>query len=443
MKILLFLLLLPFASSAQRNYSQLLDSFIQAEVSVHRFNGNVLVAKAGKILYQKAFGLKNFDTKDPLDNNSVFVLASVSKQFTAMGIMMLAQKGKLKLSDSLRYYFPELPYNNVTIQHLLTHTSGLPDYMEAMATKWNHHKIAFNPDVINFLATKKIPLDFDPGERWAYSNTAYMLLASIIEKVSGLSYQVYMQENIFAPLSMTHSREYNTRRSLKEAIPNYAYEYVYSDSLKRYILPDSLPELDFVVYLDGIQGDGTISSTTDDLWKWDRAIKNNSLLSKASQVQMLSPQSVMDTASNRYYGYGVMLGRNEIGDYVMHGGGWPGTHTMLLRYLKDDITIIVLSNNESNSTMLAGALAYIVTNREVVLPYKHTVTSIDTTLLDKYVGKYLIPNVPNSTKMELTKRDGKLYRHFEKVSDEEELSRSRRLSFLSTGRVRIGSWNLS
>lgn len=421
MKNLFLFLLLPLASAAQRNYPLLLDSFMQAEVSVNRFNGNVLVAKAGKILYQKAFGYENFEAKEPLDNNSVFSLASVSKQFTAMGILILEERRKLKLSDSLRHFFPELPYHNVTIQHLLTHTSGLPDYMEAMANNWDHKKIASNKDVINLLATQKIPVNFRPGEKWEYSNTAYLLLASIIEKVSGLSYGAYMQENIFGPLGMTHSREYNTRRSLKETIPNYAYEYVYSDSLKKYVPPDGLPDLDFVIYLDGIQGDGTISSTTSDLFKWDRAIKNHSLLSGATQKKMLAPQSVMDTASKRHYGYGVMLGRNEIGDYAMHGGGWPGTHTMLLRYIKDDITIIVLSNNESNSTMLAGALAYIVTNRDVVVPYEHRVRPIDTTWLDKYAGKYLIPNVPNATKMELTKRDGKLYRRFEKATAEVEL----------------------
>ena len=144
---------------------------------------------------------------------------------------------------------------------------------------------------------------------------------------------------------------------------------------------------------------------------------------------MVSPQSIMDTASKKYYGYGVILGRNEIGNYIMHGGGWPGYHTMLFRYVKDDLTIIVLSNNESNSTMLAGALAYIVTNREVVAPYKHLAIPIDTTIIGRYVGKYIVPNIPSPTKMELTKKGGKLYYHFEKATSDFELQSESKTKF--------------
>jgi CubicO group peptidase (beta-lactamase class C family) len=382
----------------------------------------VLVAKAGNVIYQKAFGYRNYDTKEPLDNNSVFELASVSKQFTAMGILLLKDKNKLKLSDSLRKFFPELPYTNITIQHLLTHTSGLPDYMEAMSSKWNHKKIAFNKDVINFLVTEKLPANFSPGQRWEYSNTAYQMLASIIEKVSGLSYREYMQKMIFNPLGMTQTRVYNTRRSTEEIIPNYAYGYVYSDSLKRYMLPDSLPALDFVIYLDGIQGDGIVNSTTGDLLKWDRALKNHTLLKETTQKEMLSPYSMMDTASEKYYGYGVILGSNEIGSYIMHDGGWPGYYTMLARYLADDLTITVLSNNESNSPRLAGALAYIMTNRPVVAPYVHSPALIDTAILDRYVGKYKIPGVPIGSEIELVKQNGKLFIHSDKFKTDTELT---------------------
>ena len=423
MKRILIILLLPLVIKAQKNYPALLDSFMQAEVAVNHFNGNVLVAKSGNIIYQKAFGYRNYETKELLDNNSVFELASVSKQFTAMGVLLLKEKGKLKLSDSLRKFFPELPYNNITIQNLLTHTSGLPSYEDEMeiAGKWNHKKIASNNDVISFLAQEKPAIHFKPGKKWEYSNTAFVLLASIIEKVSGQTFKEYMEMNVFKPLHMQYSRVYNTRRSTKEIIQNYAYGYVYSDSLRKYILPDSLPGYDFVIYLDSIQGDGIINSTTGDLLTWDRAIKNHTLLSEAAQNQMLSPQSVMDTISKRYYGYGEILGKNEIGSYVMHSGGWPGYHTMLFRYLTNDITIIVLSNNESNSTMLAGALAYIFTDRQVIAPYTHTAVTIDRALLNRYVGKYTIPNVPKATEMELFKKENKLFYRFIKSTTEIEL----------------------
>ena len=419
MKKLLVLFLLPYLSLGQNNYSEMLDSFMQKEASVNNFNGNILIAKSGDILYQKSFGYSNYNTQKLLDSNSKFELQSITKQFTAMGILLLIEKGKLSFTDSLRKFFPELPYSNVTIQQLLTHTSGLPDDIDLMSANWNHKILASNKDLIKTLADKKPPPNFQPGRKWEYSNTAFELLSSIIEKVSGMSYDDFINKYIFKPLQMNSS--FATINPSGKHIPNYAYGFIYSDSLKKYILPVSIPELDFVFYLDGITGAGNIVSTTGDLLKWDRAIKNHRLISESTQNEMLSPQSIMDTASKKYYGYGVILGKNEIGNYIMHGGDWPGYHTMLFRYTEDDITIIVLSNNESNSTMLSGALAYIVTNREVVAPYKHRAIPIDTTIIGRYVGKYTVPGIPSPTRMKLTKKEGKLYYHFEKATSDIEL----------------------
>jgi CubicO group peptidase (beta-lactamase class C family) len=357
MKKILVLLFLPISFKAQTNYSARLDSFMQAQVSTNHFNGNVLIAKAGSILYQKSFGYSIYSTKELLNNNSVFELASISKQFTAMGILLLQEKNKLKLTDSLRYYFPELPYNNITIQNLLTHTSGLPDYESAMVGKWNHKKIAFNDDVIKFLDNENIPIDFKPNAKCEYSNTAYILLASIIEKVSGQKFNFFMQENIFKPLGMQHSRIYNTRRSTEVIIPNYAYGFVYSDSLKRYVLPDSLPDYEYVIYLDGIVGDGVVNSTTGDLLIWDRALKNHSLISEKMQAEMFSPRFLIDTVHKVYYGYGEFIGENELGKYIKHSGEWPGYRTNLIRYIEQDLTIIVLSNNESDARKISNAIA--------------------------------------------------------------------------------------
>jgi CubicO group peptidase (beta-lactamase class C family) len=430
MRKLLILLLLPITLQAQKNYSTKIESYMQAEVSVNKFNGNVLIAKHGNIIYQKAFGYRNYNTKELLDNNSVFELASVSKQFTAMGIMLLKEKSLLKLSDSLRKFIPELPYYNITIRHLLNHTSGLPEYGDAMARKWDHKKVAFNRDAIEFLSKEKIPVNFKPGEKWEYSNTAYDLLASIIERVSGLSFSDYMQENIFKPLGMQYSIVYNTRRSTNKIIPDYAYGYVYSDSLKRFILPDSLPEYDYVIWVDGIVGSGVINSTLGDLLKWDRALKNHLLLNPTSNAEMLSHQSLIDTISMLHYGYGVILGTNEFGDYIMHTGSWPGYKIILFRYLNDDITIIVLSNNESNPLYIEGMLAYIMYDRQVVLPYIHKTVPIDTLVLDKFVGKYRIDNIPTTSTLSsipvpaiivISKKDRKLLFCFENKKEAVEL----------------------
>jgi CubicO group peptidase (beta-lactamase class C family) len=419
-KLFLFLLL-PLASAGQTKYAARLDSFMQAEVRVNHFNGNVLIAKSGKIIYQKPFGYRNYNTKEPLINNSIFELASITKQFTAMAILQLMEKGKLTLADTLRHYFPELPYNNISIQHLLTHTSGLPDEVDVMAQYWDHKKVASNKDLIHVLASHRVPAHFQPGEKWEYSNTAYELLACIVEKVSGLSYAAYIRKNIFDPLGMHSS--FATTKAVKSnsSIANYAYGFVYSDSLKKYVLPATIPEFDFVSYLEDTYGAGNISSTTSDLLKWDRALKQHRLLSKPTQEAMFSPQLQIDTASQRYYGYGVIIGANEIGDYVFHGGGWPGYNTMIIRYVKDDLTLIILSNNGANTMAISGALAYIVTDRSVELPYIHKAIAIDPTLLSHYTGKYKVANVPKPFMMELLTKEGKLYCHFGNAAIEREL----------------------
>jgi CubicO group peptidase (beta-lactamase class C family) len=403
---LLVLGLTAMSVKAQKNYTASMDSLMAAEVKVHRFNGNVLVAQSGKVLYQKSFGYRDYDSKAVLDNNSVFELASVSKQFTAVAVLQLRDRGKLALTDTLRKFFPELPYANVTVWNMLTHTSGLPDYMEAMATKWDHRKIAFNKDVIHFLATEKVPADFRPGEKCIYSNTAYEMLASIVEKVSGQPFGEYLREHVFKPAGMQDTRIYNTRRS-GEKMANYAYGFVYSESLKKYVLPDSLPALDLVYYLDGIVGDGTVNSTTGDLLKWDRALKGHLLLSEATQKEMFTRQHIFDTTLKNYYGYGEFLGENEIGEYINHSGGWPGYHTNLTRYVDKDLTVIVLSNNQSNVFGLTGELAYIATGRSVIIPYEHKAIVIDSSLLDKYTGKY---SIPFGEQIEVVRRGGKLFR---------------------------------
>ena len=380
------------------------------------FNGNVLVAKDGEVVYKKSFGYRNLDSSLLLDNYSVFELASISKQFTAMGILLLEQRGKLALTDTLRKFFPELPYYRISIYNLLTHTSGLPDYMSAMKDKWDHRQIAFNGDLLAFLAKEKPVSNFAPGQKFEYSNTGYALLAAIIEKLSGESYRDYMDQNIFKPLGMRHTRVYNTRRFLKDTIPGYAYGYIFSVPNQKYMMPDSLKDYDFVYYLDGITGDGTVNSTTGDLLKWESALLNNKLLKKEAQQSMLSFHSLMDTTKKTYYGYGVELGKNEFGRYMAHDGGWPGYRTSMIHYIDSGYTIIVLSNNQSYAVNISDAIARIIYGKYIDFPYQHREITLDNTILDNYTGKYLVPQA-----IELVKRGNKLYRHLPGTSPESDV----------------------
>jgi CubicO group peptidase (beta-lactamase class C family) len=267
MRKILFALLLPVSIVAQTNHAQLLTQYMTGQHHYFQFNGNILIAEKGKVIYQQALGYADYNSKRMLNDSSVFELASVSKQFTAMGIVILKERGLLSYEDNIKKFFPQIPYDNIKVRNLLTHTSGIPSYEDQFEKNWDRKRIAFNKDIIEMLVKLKDTLLFKTGTKWMYSNTGYALLASIIEKVSGTSYNDFMAKNIFQPLGMAHTYIYNTRRSTKKIPDNYALGFVYSDSLKRYILPDSLSKLDMVYYLDGIVGDGCVNSTTGDLFK--------------------------------------------------------------------------------------------------------------------------------------------------------------------------------
>ena len=198
-----------FGNAQQKAAS--LDSLFTNLHREGKFYGNVLIAEKGVPVYEKSFGLADEQTKRPLDKETVFELASVSKQFTAMGIMMLQKAGKLNYDDSLGKYIPELPYHHISIRNLLNHTSGLPDYMALFDLAWDLKRIATNKDMIEQLIQYKPAILFEPGMKYEYSNTGYALLASVIEKVSGMPYGDYLQKNICKPLKMTRTRVYRRR----------------------------------------------------------------------------------------------------------------------------------------------------------------------------------------------------------------------------------------
>jgi CubicO group peptidase (beta-lactamase class C family) len=353
MKFFLFLLLgLSIIGCSPKEYKQtddsaaIFDSVFQSHADTAKFNGNVLIAKNGKIIYQKSFGYANYDTKELLNDSSLFELASVTKEFTAMGIMMLKEQGKLNYDDDVRKYIPELPYEGMTIRHFLTHTSGIPYYEdEKFFEGWDRKKTVYNDDVIRQFAKVKPPVLFKPGEKWEYSNSAYALLATIIERVSGKTYGEFLKENIFIPLGMDRSRVYNTRRSKGEIIPNYAFGFVYSDSLKKFMLPDSLKEYYYVITLDGIQGDGVVNSTTGDLFKWDQALYTEKLVKKSTLDEAFTPVK-LNNDSTYQYGFGWFIAQDStLGKVVQHSGGWPGYGTYIKRFIDHNNCVIVLTNN--------------------------------------------------------------------------------------------------
>ncbi|MBC7830086.1 MAG: serine hydrolase [Chitinophagaceae bacterium] len=417
MKKIFFLLTLPFALHAQKNYSAQLDEYMQSVVDINNYYGNVLIAKGGNIIYQKSFGYKDYQAKFPLDNNSIFEVGAVTEQFTAAAILLLAEQNRLTLTDHITKYFPELPYKTITIEHLLTNTSGLPEfYEEVMKDKWKENRLATNADMIYYLSRENVPLHFQPGQKYEDTGTGFSILASIIEKISGLSYKDFLQQNIFNPLQLKHTGVLLGAHVHKTPNPEYAQPIAYDEIAKKYLPADSLSQefsnlfLNILSITDSVAGTTNISSTTGDLLLWDLALKNNTLLTATTQKKMFAPHVLMDTASKIFYGYGTMVGKNELGNYVVSqelGNFSLGFGTSLIRYTNDDVVIIVMSNKtkEGLSQRIGGALSYILYNKEVVPLYVHKEVSIDTSLLDRYVGKYSMPLL-----IEIIKIDGKLYR---------------------------------
>lgn len=321
------------------------DSLLSLKDKNTNFNGSVMVIEGGKVVYTRHIGEADFDAKVPLNDKTMFELASCSKQFTGMAILMLAEQGKIALGDPITKYLPELPYNEVTIDHLLHHTSGLPDYMSLLKRTWDKTKIASNEDMIAAFAQAKPKVYFKPGEKHFYSNTGYAMLASIIERVSGMSYADFMQKSIFSPLGMSRTRVYNTRRS-GERIDNYALGYTLQPETKQFVLPDSLKDHNYVYYLDGITGDGTVNTCIADLSKWEEALRKNTLVS-AEMMRYAMSEAKLNDGKKVKYGCGWELELNEKYERVAHhGGSWPGYLNYAVHYLDRERSVVVLSNNE-------------------------------------------------------------------------------------------------
>ena len=326
--------------NVNKTVSEKLDSLLTKEPN---FSGVVLIANQGKPIYHKAFGYRNFENKVPLDIASIFELASVSKQFTAMIIMMLHEENKLSYDDLIDKYIPGLPYPGITIRHLLTHTSGLPDYQDIMDQHWDKTKVANNEDIIVYLKKYHPEKLFEPGSKYTYSNTGYVLLASIAEKASGKDFIAMCRERIFTPIHMTST----DIRSLEEkrSIENFALGHIYVEAKNRYIRADSFPSSNYTIWLGNRKGPGRISSTSTDLLKWDQILYTEEIVKTKTLEEAFAPMKLStDSISN--YGFGWDLKADtHFGKIVQHTGDNPGYKTMIIRYVDQNKTLVILCNN--------------------------------------------------------------------------------------------------
>jgi CubicO group peptidase (beta-lactamase class C family) len=309
-----------------------MDSLLKRINKRHDFNGAVLIAKNEKIVYSNQIGIADFKKKAPLHKESIFQLASVSKQFTAAAIMLLTERDKIKLTDTVNVYFPDFPYKNVTIKNLLNHTSGLPKYFWVAEHKWNQEKAPINSEMMKLLETSNVQRFFKPGRNFDYSNTGYFVLASIVEKVSGISFSAFLKSNIFEPLQMKNSYVYS-----------FENDSIRKNQLNGYRLHRGWRHIKIRGSVnDAIVGDKNVYTTAEDLYRWTQGLNTGRLLTKESLELMYSKG---ETVYGREVPYGFGFRIDTKGQKsIYHHGKWNGFSTGLTKYLEDDLVVIVLEH---------------------------------------------------------------------------------------------------
>ncbi|NQY11842.1 MAG: beta-lactamase family protein [Flavobacteriales bacterium] len=310
-----------------------IDSALQLFHTEELLYGTVLIADAGKVIYQKGFGYANHDSKDTLKPESTFRLASIGKQFTAMCLVILQEQGKLEYDDNIAKYLTELNYTGVTIRHLLWHTGGLPDYMRWMQTYYPKKENYNNNDVLKMLGDSMPPILFEPGEKFDYSNTGYSLLACIVERASGMSFPDFAQQHIFDKIGMSGSYVPTSTRQM-DGLPNRALGY-------RLTRNNGFKENDDNSH--SFYGDGGIFSNVNDLFKWNEALYTEKLVSKESIDEIFKP-FVLNNGKVGDYGFGWFIHDADSNKIVDHSGGWVGFSTYIHRDITNQHCVIILTN---------------------------------------------------------------------------------------------------
>ncbi len=364
-----------------RNYYRQLSGFLDTSLLNKGFSGGILIAKDGDVIYEKYMGKVDLRKNDSLTSTTPLHIASTSKTFTAIAILRMVQKNKLSLDDSLEKFFPAFPYRGVTVKMLLTHRSGIPNYLYFMSNnkwgilpnkKWNR-QYATNQDVLKMMYDKRPDPTGTPGGRFSYCNTNFVLLAMIIEKISGTTFPVYMQRHFFVPLQMTNTFVFTLKDTLT-ATPTFTNKNVYW-------------EYDF---LDATYGDKNIFTTPLDLLKWDQALYTDQIISKPLLDSAFAPYS-FEKPSVHNYGLGWRLQLLPNGKKIVyHFGKWHGSNAVFARLIDEKATIIILGNKFNRAIYDAGHLCYDIFGdyQQRKMPDSDEIDSLKTTLLK-----------PQSTKM--------------------------------------------
>lgn len=338
--------------------AQKLDILFKDKVKLAEFNGCVLVAQRGQIIYKNAFGYANLKTRDSLKINAAFQLASASKPLTAAAILLLKDQNKLNLDDNIKKYLPEFPYDGITIKMLLTHRSGLFNYIYACEPYCKkpdlyNEGIFNNAAMLDIIVHQKPAVYYTPGKKFEYCNTNYALLALIVEKVSNQSFADFMQEQIFKPLKMNDTW-----------VHDIIMDSVHKNKTLGY---NGLGKLEADCYADDVLGDKGVYSTVEDMLKWDQILYTDKLLKKETIAEAFTGYS-NEHKGKRNYGYGWrLIDAGKTSKIVYHNGWWHGYNSLFFRRPADQTTIIILSNKYNRSAyQIQDILSIVNENSEAV-----------------------------------------------------------------------------
>ncbi|WP_160714798.1 serine hydrolase domain-containing protein [Chitinophaga solisilvae] len=356
--IIFALLILSIQLNArQAPITRLPDSLFREMNRYGVFNGAAMIAENGKVIYQHAYGYADFSLKKLNDNQTTFALGSVSKIFTAIAILQLRDNHRLSLGDPLTRYIPAFPYPDITIRHLLTQTSGLPDYeLFEKAVAQQPEKKFYNADIIPYLKARDRPLAFKPGSQWQYCNLNFCLLALLVEKVSGKPFENYVTTKIFKPAGMRESYFYTgtSKDRPSQQAANHDYPFYFSSMP---VNADSIQAVRWRTYnLNGLLGQGNIYTTTGDMIKFDQALYGHRLLKPATLAEAFTPAKLNDGSlsvsdngpGNAAYGLGwFILQDTTFGKVVFHTGGVPGAASIFIRNLTGKQALMLFDNTIS------------------------------------------------------------------------------------------------
>jgi CubicO group peptidase (beta-lactamase class C family) len=393
MKKILFFLAFALSISAvnaqsaeDKKTAARLDSILSAYTKKNMFNGSVLVAKNGKVLLKKGYGFANFTYDVPNQPDTKFKLASVSKQFTAMAIMILEEQGKLSVNDPINKFIPDYPNGDkITLHHLLNHSSGI----QSITSLPVFDSIKLLPHTIEKLISyfKTLPLEFEPGKKFNYSNSGYILLTHIIEKTSGVSYDAFVTKNIFEKLGMKNSGYCYTNAVIKNLAEGYNQT---SDGFHK------APYIDMSIPA----GAGALYSTVEDLYLWDRALYTEKLVKKTTLEKILTP-------SADGLGYGWFIDSYKGHKWIFHNGGIEGFATAINRFTDDDMYIIMLKNVDNQKYFSANKIArQVMYNDKFELPAERKEMKVDPAIFKKLTGQF---ELQPGFIFTVTDNDGKLF----------------------------------